>query len=350
MNFKQKYHVIGVMSGTSLDGLDIVKCVFEKKSKWQFYVEKAYTVKYSKRWKKTLKYLHLKKNTEIQKTHFSYGKFIAEEITKFIKKYNLHAEIISSHGHTIFHNPKKKLTLQIGCGRTIAQLTKKTTITDFRSLDVKLGGQGAPLVPIGDLLLFGKYKYCLNIGGFANVSVKTEDNITAYDICPVNFILNHFSNKIGKDFDFNGDIAKEGKLNSDLLRNLNSLSFYKKFTPKSLSREWVERKIFPLINSNISVPDYLHTFCEHIGFQIGSYLKNKETLITGGGAFNSFLIQKILTYSNSKLIIPDKTTVDFKEAIIFGLLGILRLRNEINSLSTVTGASRDSSGGKIFNY
>ena len=350
MNFEQKYHVIGIMSGTSLDGIDIVKCVFIKRNRWEFHIEKAYTSKYNMIWKRKLKNLHLKNNSEIQKVNISYGELIAKEILNFIKKYKLYVDIICSHGHTILHEPHKKITLQIGCGQTIARITKKKTITDFRSLDVQLGGQGAPLVPMGDLLLFKEYKYCVNLGGFANVSIKTKETIKAYDICPVNFILNFLSNKLGKDCDLNGYLAKAGKLNTDLLQKLNNIPFYKQPSPKSLSREWVEKNIFPLLKNTIPLKDCLHTFCEHIGFQVGSKLKNKEALITGGGTFNDFLINKIRSHSKSKLIIPGNTIINFKEAVIFGLLGVLKLRSEINSLHIVTGASQDSSGGKIYTY
>ena len=209
-----------------------------------------------------------------------------------------------------------------------------------------LNGQGAPLVPIGDLHLFPDYKYCINLGGFANISIKNEGGITAFDICPANIIMNEVCKNLGKEYDNNGDIAKKGKLIPELLQNLNQLSFYKEIPPKSLSREWVEKFINPLIQ-NKKHEDTLHTFCEHIAFQIGKHLENETAIFTGGGVLNLYLMERIKHYSSSEIIIPNHTIINFKEALLFGFLGVLRLRNEINCLKSVTGANRDNCGGII---
>ena len=342
--------IIGVMSGTSLDGLDIVKCHFFKGKNWDYTIEKGITIKYSDFWKKTLRNLHLKEQKEISKINIEYGSFIGNEINKFISNNNSKIDLIASHGHTIFHEPEKKLTLQIGDGQTISNISKCTTVSNFRALDVSLNGQGAPLVPIGDLHLFSKYKYCLNIGGFANISIKKNNSIIAYDICPANIILNHISNKINFDFDIDGKISASGKIDSQFLKKLNQISFYKKTHPKSLSREWLEKNILSLDEINNKKPnDLLATFCEHIGYQIGNKLKEKSVYITGGGAHNKFLISRIKNYSKSKIIIPDKLNVDYKEAMIFGFLGILKIKKENNCLKDVTGAIKDSCGGIIHN-
>ena len=350
MSINKEYHVIALMSGTSLDGVDIVKCIFKQKKTWKFQIECEETIKYTKSWTKILKKLHLKSNSEINKINIKYAEFLADIINSFIKKHSLKADFIASHGHTIFHQPENKITLQIGCGSTIAKITKLKTITNFRYTDIILGGQGAPLVPVGDLLLFPNYKYCLNLGGFANISIKKRHKIIAYDICPVNFVLNHLSHKLELEFDYNGSLAKKGSLNIDLLNKLNKLEFYKKNAPKSLSREWVEKNIFPLIKYDIPIIDWMHTFCEHIALQISPILQHKSTLITGGGAFNKYLLNRIRNYSNSKLILPNKQIINMKEAIIFGFLGVLKIRNEINCFSSVTGANKDSSVGEIFEY
>ena len=342
--------IIGVMSGTSLDGLDIVKCHFIKSKNWDYTIEKGITIKYSNFWKKTLSNLHLKGEKEIKKINIEYGSFIGNEINKFISNNNSKIDLIASHGHTIFHEPEKKLTLQIGDGQTISNISKYTTVSNFRALDVSLNGQGAPLVPIGDLHLFSKYKYCLNIGGFANISIKKNNSIIAYDICPANIILNHISNKIDLDFDTDGKISASGKIDSQFLKKLNQISFYKKTHPKSLSREWLEKNILSLDEINNKKPkNLLATFCEHIGYQIGNELKEKSVYVTGGGAHNKFLISRIKNYSKSKIIIPNKLNIDYKEAMIFGFLGILKIRNENNCLRDVTGAAKDSCGGVIHN-
>ena len=345
-----QYHIIGLMSGTSLDGLDMVKCVFQKEKKWSFKMEKSETIPYPKYWEEKLRNLHTKDEKEIEKTSVKYGELLGKLSLEFIKKNNLKCDYISSHGHTIFHRPKLGYTLQIGGGKTISEYTNITTINNFRELDISLGGQGAPLVPIGDLHLFSEYKYCLNLGGFANISSKNEDGtIIAFDICPVNFVINKLSNKLGKSFDNKGGIAKSGTLKSDLLEELNNLSFYTSSSPKSLGREWVEDIIFPILEKyNYSDKDKMNTFCEHIGIQIGTFLKGDSVLVTGGGTFNNYLIERIEHYSISKIIIPNSENIDFKEAIIFAFLGVLKLRNEINCLSSVTGAKRDSSGGDIY--
>ena len=228
-----KYRVIGVMSGTSLDGLDLALCVFKKQTKWQYKIEKTKTIKYTKFWKNKLENLHLKTKDEISKTDIDFGIYIGKKIKQFVNTNNV--DLICSHGHTIFHQPDKNFTLQIGDGRSIANTTKTKTINDFRSLDISLFGQGAPLVPIGDLKLFNKYKYCLNLGGFANISIKKQNKIQAFDICPVNIILNKLAKRLNLEYDKNGEIAKSGNIIKEVLDQLNQIPFYKKNPPKSLS-------------------------------------------------------------------------------------------------------------------
>ena len=344
-----QYRVLGVMSGTSLDGVDLAICTFSKTDKWTFEIIKSETVKYSDLWKKTLAELHLEDEEEIKQINKDYGRFLGEIISLFLLREKV--DFIASHGHTIFHEPENKYTLQIGCGKSISKKTNTTTINDFRSLDVSLNGQGAPLVPIGDLHLFSDFKYCLNLGGFANISIKEENNsIKAFDICPVNIVMNSISQKLGIEFDENGKIAKSGKLIHKLLIKLNNLDFYKKDPPKSLGREYVEKFINPLLLGEYNSEDILHTFCEHIAMQIGVFLKDKSVLFTGGGVFNTYLMSRIKHYSTSEIIIPSKNTINFKEALIFAFLGVLRVRNEVNCLKSVTGAKHDNCGGIICKY
>ena len=344
----KEYHIIGLMSGTSLDGVDIVKCTFKNNGNWSYNLNKFKTINYSKYWKERLKNLHTKSSNEISNCDKEYGRLLGEICNQFILQNNLKVDYISSHGHTIFHQPEKKHTLQIGCGNIIAQTTNITTINNFRELDVSLGGQGAPLVPIGDLHLFSEYKYCLNLGGFANISEKQE-KIRAFDICPVNIVMNEICQEINILFDRDGKLANKGKVIHSILNELNHLEFYKKNPPKSLGREWVKKNIYPILNKKkYSIEDKLNTFCEHIAYQIGFFLKDESVLVSGGGAYNKYLIKKIKEYSKSKIILPKREIIDFKEAIIFAFLGVLRLENKNNCLKSVTGANTDNCGGDIY--
>ena len=251
MNDNISYRVLGLMSGTSLDGVDLAICSFTKNKNWHYKIEKSTTIKYSKYWLETLSNLHKKPEKIINEIDLKYGDLLSKLCNKFLK--NEKIDYISSHGHTIFHQPENNFTLQIGNGNVISKNTKKITINNFRNLDVSLKGQGAPLVPVGDKLLFRKYKYCVNLGGFANVSIKKNNKIIAFDICPVNIILNYFSNLKGRAYDINGCMAQKGNLVPDLLKKLNSLKFYSKKYPKSLSREWVEKNIMPLIKNDTMI-------------------------------------------------------------------------------------------------
>ncbi len=347
------YNVIGLMSGTSLDGIDLAYCRFEEKhGKWKSQILKAETVGYSDRWKQILSNLFEVKAEELEKADIEYANLTAEILNDFIENNNIKADFICSHGHTIFHEPSKKITLQIGNGSVIAAKTGHTVICDFRKLDVSLGGQGAPLVPIGDRLLFGEYDSCLNLGGFSNISFEKEGQRIAFDICAVNIVLNHLAEKKGKDFDVNGSIAETGGLCNELLKALNDLEYYSLNPPKSLGKEWVIKKFLPILERYaIPTEDKLRTVTEHIAIQISKVLTNNSganVLVTGGGAYNSFLIALLKEKTTVDVVIPDPMIIEFKEALIFGLLGTLRVRNEINCLSSVTGAAEDSCAGTIY--
>lgn len=356
-----QYNVIGLMSGTSLDGLDIAFCRFSvDNNQWKYEIVNAETIEYDDYWKKRILSLEKADGLTFQQTNADYGHYLGSLVSNFIVKYNIQADFVASHGHTIFHQPEKKLTVQIGSGTALAARCRLPVVYDFRTLDVALGGQGAPLVPVGDKLLFSEYDFCLNLGGFANVSYqlppqKGNDAGTriAYDICPVNIVMNAISERSGKPFDDGGNMAKEGMLSGYLLNELNQLGFYKMLmdAPKSLGKEWVIKNIDPLIERyELSDNDLLCTFCEHIAFQIAKSLKNKpkgKLLITGGGVYNHFLIDCIRQHTAHDLVIPDKKTIEYKEAMIFAFLGVLRMRNEVNCLSSVTGAQHDSCGGLI---
>ena len=344
MTEKIKYTALGIMSGTSLDGIDLAICTFTKNQEWEYIIEKSNTQKYPIYWKSKLETLHTQNKATIEQANVQFGQYIGEIINVFLDGEKI--DFIASHGHTIFHQPENNYTLQIGCGKTISQATKTTTINDFRSLDILLNGQGAPLVPIGDLLLFPKHKYCINIGGFANISIKNNEEIIAFDICPANIVLNDICKKLGFEYDYNGNISRKGEIVPAILHQLNQLDFYIKKAPKSLGREWVEEHIFPILK-NQKPEDLLCTFCEHTAIQIGKFLTDESALFTGGGVFNSFLIERITFYSKSKILVPNKELIEFKESLVFAFLGVLRLRNEVNCLQSVTGADRDNCGGLI---
>ena len=348
----KSYKAIGIMSGTSLDGLDIVFCHFTFQKNWKFELIKSITIDYSKHWKEKLAEAPFLNGYELTKFHKQYGKFIGDSVNQFIKNSDFQADLVASHGHTIFHQPDKKLTLQIGDGYEIATTTEITTICDFRSLDIALGGQGAPLVPIGDELLFSDYNYCLNIGGFANISFNNNGNRCAYDIGPANIILNYLTNKLGHDYDKNGALGLLGKTNTELLEKLNSLEYYSNSFPKSLGREWLDSEFIPVLDkTEASLHDKLRTVYEHIAIQISKALNSdgqSKTLVTGGGAYNKLLINLTKQKTKSQLVIPNKELIDYKEAIIFALLGVLKLENEVNCLASVTGAKKDSSSGVIY--
>lgn len=346
-------YVVGVMSGTSLDGIDLAYVKFEQTNKLTYKLLHTETVSYTKKWKNELKNAFTQQGETLVKLNANYGNLLGKTILNFIKKNNIkQLDLIASHGHTIFHNPKEKYTLQIGNGPQIATVTGIKTICDFRTQDVALGGQGAPLVPIGDELLFSDYTYCLNLGGFSNISFQKNNKRLAYDICPVNSILNFFVANLKLDFDAGGSIAKTGKINIALLKKLNTLAYYKQKPPKSLGYEFLAETIFPLINSfQLKTADILATVTEHIAIQIAQNIKNNKktkVLVTGGGAYNNFLIERLQQYSNANFVIPCKELIEFKEALIFALLGYLKNNNEINCLKSVTGASKNHSSGLIY--
>jgi len=349
----KKYKVLGIMSGTSMDGIDYALCEFVKNDdSWECKISAAETIPYSNEWEKKLGNCHNLSGYELLKLDMEYGYYIGENAKNFLKRNGLKADFISSHGHTVFHNPKEKVTFQIGNGAAIASASSLTTVCNFRILDVALHGQGAPLVPVGDAILFSDYDYCLNLGGFANISFLWYKKRVAFDICPVNIAINNLSRQLGKGFDEDGNIGRQGKVDMPLLKALNSLPFYKELNPKSLSREWTEEFFFPLFNhDHLSIHDKIRTLYEHIAFQISRILtgkSSKKILITGGGAHNKFLIELIKSKTNMKITIPDKQIINFKEALIFAFLGILRMRNEYNCLSSVTGSRHDNIGGVIY--
>ena len=345
------------MSGTSLDGLDIAYCEFSNQTgEWDFSLGPAITIGYTEEFKSKLRLENNLSSEALLKNDVEFGGWCGLQVKNFIEAHSLNPDFIASHGHTIFHQPDQKFTCQIGNGQALMTTANCPVINDFRTLDVSLGGQGAPLVPIGDDLLFGKYDYCLNLGGIANFSSRIDKEVLAWDICPANMVLDFLAKKLGKQYDNEGAIAASGNVDEVLLAKLNDLDFYKANDPKSLGYEWVSQSVFPLLSeTQHTIPDLLATFVTHIAHQIGRTFQSINTsktasiLVTGGGAFNDFLISKIKYFSgpDMKVVVPDKNIVSFKEALVFAFLGVLCFRNENNCLKSVTGAQKDSCGGTI---
>ncbi len=340
------------MSGTSVDGLDVCCATFDKKEgRWSFRIDCARAYDYPAQLKKAL-------GQDVQKMsalefitfHSAYGQWLGERVNDFMKEFGVKPDIIASHGSTVFHEPQKKVMYQIGDGAAIAAVTKVPTVSDFRRLDIMLGGQGAPLVPVGDNLLFGEYDYCLNIGGFSNISFKQGDKRIAFDISPVNYVINRFTRAVGLEMDRDGEIASRGKVNEALLGKLDALDYYSRPWPKSLGREWVETNVFPLLDaSGLSLEDVLRTYYEHCARQLAKVTEpGKSLLVTGGGAYNKFLIERMRALSGCDIVIPESAIIEYKEALIFAFLGVLYMIGEPSCLKSVTGAERDNIGGMLF--
>jgi anhydro-N-acetylmuramic acid kinase len=358
------YRAIGLMSGSSLDGLDIAFVEFhEQAGKWSYSILEAECYAYTEEWVSQLKNAVQLNGRDYQLLHSRYGHYTGELVNQFIEKHQLHYKValIASHGHTSFHMPAQKMTGQLGDGAAIAATTGLPVVSDLRAMDVALGGQGAPIVPIGERLLLPGYNYFLNIGGITNVSINTDPYL-AFDICPANRVLNMLANEAGLPFDKNGAMAATGTVDQQLLDKLNGLDYYRQPAPKSLANDFGTDIVYPLIKeSGVALNNALRTYVEQIAFQIGESLSvsqndqpsttNPQLLVTGGGALNSFLIERVKYYLENKhidLVVPETNLVNYKEALIMAFIGVLRWRQENNVLSSVTGASRDSIGGALW--
>ncbi len=353
------YHIIGLMSGTSLDGVDLAYCSFTlDKGNWIYKILNTITVEYSEDWIIRLSAFQAASAAEFVASDHAYGNYLGQLVAGFVQKHQLKPDFVSSHGHTIFHQPEKHISWQLGNGAYLAAAANLPVVCDFRTLDIALGGQGAPLVPIGNQLLFPDFDFCLNLGGIANISFAHQNQRIAYDICACNMLLNTLANELNLPYDKNGETARSGKLQDGLLQELNDPAYFKTTFPKSLGKEWVDKNSLPTLqHCLLPIPDKLHTACHHIAFQISEAIKTvgktgkkPKMLVTGGGAFNTFLIEllQVNLAETCEIVIPDPETVSFKEALIFAFLGLLRWRNEVNCLSSVTGAKTDNVGGAVY--
>lgn len=342
-------NILGLMSGTSLDGVDLALCSLDGNG---YAILAAETVPYPADWRRRLSTLEHSTALEYAKANVELGHYFGKIINQFIAEKKLPVNAVASHGHTIFHQPELGLTTQIGDGDAIAAETGLPVVSNFRTLDVALGGQGAPLVPIGDELFFGQYDACLNLGGIANISYRDEGKRIAYDICPCNMVLNRLAARLGMEYDRDGDVARQGIFNHELNGLLDRLEYYDTKPPKSLGKEWIDGQFWPLIEASpLPTADLLATATRHIAGQIARVLHRRQTatlLVTGGGALNRYLIECIGEIEPTvQITVPDRLIVNYKEALIFALLGYLRLEGKVNTLASVTGARCDSVGGTL---
>lgn len=353
-----KYNIVGIMSGTSMDGLDIAHVTLEEGNdgKWGFEINAAATIAYDEKWRLRLSKLRHQNSLVFHKTDRFYGQWIGQNIRTFLDDNNLEADLIASHGHTVFHQPENNITVQIGDGNSIYAYTGIPVVTNFRALDVVLGGEGAPLVGVADEKLFGEFDMCLNLGGFANISTSINGSRIGYDVCPCNIVLNRIAREFDQQFDEDGRIAERGNINYDLLSDLNGIEYYEYAPPKSLGREWISSNFWYYVrNSEASKEDKMKTLVDHIAQQIGNNIEDlssgeangKRVYVTGGGAFNKVLIEHLRTHTDAEIVVPDAQIVNYKEAAAFALLGMLRVKNEINVHSVATGSNANSVSGTL---
>lgn len=351
--------VLGIMSGSSMDGVDFALCDVNlmANEKWSAEVLKGITVPYNEAWRVRLSQLQYQNAEVYAKTDVYYGRYLGELAAAFFEEYGEAADLIASHGHTIFHNPKVGLTAQIGDGATLNAFAKVPVVSNFRRADVALGGQGAPLVGIGDAALFGDYDFCLNLGGFCNVSASQQGKRIAFDVSPCNIVLNRLARMKDLKYDEDGQLAEAGSIDYKLLNALNEIDYYKKSFPKSLGREWINKNFWHIVREfdNLSVEDRMKTLVMHIASQVAlaldgiaeKPLEDCSLLLTGGGAFNSCLVDFLKSETACKVVVPEADVVNYKEAMIFALLGAMRVGNICNTLSSATGAKNDWIAGSL---
>lgn len=339
--------VLGLMSGTSLDGLDMAMVEFKKQPSEQFKLLQAKTIPLPETVKQQLDNPFQLSAVEMVKLDWSFAEFSAKSAVSFIQESGIEPVCIASHGQTIFHQPPY-YTTQIGNGAVIAAISNYPVVSDFRSANVAFKGQGAPLVPIGDQDLFNDYDCCINIGGFSNISFSSNNTLKAHDICAANIVLNALANELGHPFDDKGGFARKGNVNSVLLTELNGLQHYSQQIKPSLGTEWVNENIWPILNKSAdSIINKLATYTEHMAIQVANSISGNTCLISGGGVFNTFLLERIKAHSSKKVLVMSDEISNFKEAIVFAYLGYLRWVEKENILQSYTGASKNHCAGSI---
>ncbi|MEZ4805218.1 MAG: anhydro-N-acetylmuramic acid kinase [Bacteroidia bacterium] len=352
------YKVIGIMSGSSMDGIDLALCTINSDNgKYSYSIDASETYPYSEVWRLRLSQLRKADALSYAKTDVFYGHYLGHLVNDFIKKNSIEVDFISSHGHTAFHYPEEMISCQLGDGASLSAICNLPVVNDFRAMDIAKKGQGAPLVAIGDDMLFSDYDYCLNLGGFANISGKVGEYRVSFDICPANILLNRVARDLNKDFDEDGEIASRGSIQYSLLEELNDIDYYSMPFPKSLNRDWINNELWQIVKEGEkhTPENKMKTFVDHIGIQIaksvdylsGKNSAGKKVLVTGGGAFNPILMDHIRTHCEAEFIVPDETMVKYKEALIFAFMGVLRIENKENIIKTFTGAKSNSVSGSL---
>lgn len=353
-----EYNIIGVMSGSSMDGVDLAHCTIKSENgSWDFKINHGTTIPFNENWRVRLSQLRKQSALNYVKTDVFFGYFLGEICNDFIQENNLKVDFIASHGHTAFHDPKKGITAQVGDGQSLSAISNLPSVTDFRRMDVAKMGEGAPLVTIGDDLLFSEYDFCLNLGGFANISSRIDGKRVGYDICANNILLNRVARDLGQSYDEDGKIADSGSINYELLKDLNNIEYYSKPYPKSLNRDWINKELWHIVRDykETSLEDRMTTLVDHIATQIGNNINDlsngnsegKKVLVTGGGAFNLTLIDYLKTHTDAEIIVPEDLLVNYKESMIFALLGSLRIQNKENIIGEGTGANANSVAGAL---
>lgn len=345
--------IAGVMSGSSLDGLDIAVVQFNENNDWELLW--TFGTPYSEDWVHRIKNYNELSASEYISFTSAYSYYIGELLDKALANYPGHIDYISFHGHTLMHLPESGITEQIGNGGVIAASLNIPTITDFRIQDVVKGGVGTPLAPLVELHFFQGHDYYLNLGGIANITkIDHADQLMAYDICPCNQVLNYYSQLMGKDYDEDGNVARTGTLNIELIDYLNSIPYFELPAPKSLDNNWIIHEVIPNFPEG-RVEDILHTFCLWMASCIANELDADRAptslMVSGGGAHNTFFMEclkKELAPKGCTLYLPAKEIIDFKEAILMALMAYNYLEDKPNVLSAVTGASSDSIGGALY--
>ncbi|MEM9850303.1 MAG: anhydro-N-acetylmuramic acid kinase [Bacteroidota bacterium] len=366
---KRTYRILGLMSGSALDGLDLAYCRFELAANRDFEllnweIEQATTLPYSESWQNRLAQLIHADARSFAETHVHYARYVGQLVNQFLADYQLDPDYIASHGHTIFHFPDLFYTTQIGEGAALAATTGYPVICDFRTQDVAQGGQGAPIASIADKYFFGQYDFCLNLGGIANLTAKVDKKYVAFDISGANQILNALAAEIGLAYDDKGELAAQGNLIPTLFKASNQLDFLTADYPKTLDNQWVKTQLLPIFkNPSYALKDRLHTAVQHIAYQIAAAVKkvveqeamrksSYHFLATGGGAYNNFLMTSMqrafAQHTPVHIHVPSDTIISFKEAAMIALMGVMRIENVPNCMSNVTGAKFDTINGAIY--
>ncbi len=348
-------YLLGIMTGSSKDGMDLSLCGFSGLDNLHWEVIQHWSIPYNNQVLELVELNPSDSLTSVLTKQVGFTKWIANAVNKLETKVKIDA--IALHGHTVTHLPDQGFTFQMGSGASLYALTGIPVIADFRQQDIALGGEGTPMAPLADLVLFRDYDLFLNLGGIANVSCRKNDEITGYDIAPCNQVFDFFAKQLGSSYDKDGSWAAEGVLDQDLYNMLGGDPYFSQSAPKSLDNSYIKESFIPkMVNTKITPKDALHTFAHFLAKRIAHELSDAKTiktkvLATGGGIRNTFfknLLDNQLAKLQMELVLPSDDIVEFKESILMALLAYYRLNNHENLLAKVTGASRDSIGGALY--